>query len=50
MKVARPAEGVEYVVVRVPGLVPQARLERCTDRGCVEIHRVEPHAGEGGAP
>ncbi|MFW6051354.1 MAG: hypothetical protein ACODAU_09280 [Myxococcota bacterium] len=45
-KVARPSDDVEYVVVKVPGMVPQARLERCTDDGCEEVHDTRVPAGE----
>lgn len=40
LRVARPTEGVEYVVAQVPGMVPQVRLERCTKQGCVEVYEV----------
>jgi hypothetical protein len=45
VKVARPVEGVEYVVVRVPGMIPQARVERCTAEGCAEIFDVRQRTG-----
>ncbi|MFW5925155.1 MAG: hypothetical protein ACOCV4_03255 [Myxococcota bacterium] len=46
VKVARPTEGVDYVVVRVPGMVPQARLERCTEQGCDEVYDVKTRPAE----
>jgi hypothetical protein len=41
VKVARPAEGVEYVVVRDTGMTPQARLLRCDEDGCEEVESME---------
>lgn len=46
VQVARPTEGVDYVVVRVPGMVPQARLERCTEAGCAEAYDMKKRAAE----
>jgi hypothetical protein len=45
VQVARPVDGVEYVVVRVPGMIPQARVERCTAEGCAEVFEVRRRAG-----